>query len=603
MNIWRKVFSWLGGLIVGASATSFSPVDFKCPVCGKPSVDSVLMSDNNFGRPPARDPIFAPSGDGIRICPHDLYASWAFRWDELKAGDKDGLAEVLKDPGVVLTDGEKRIIGMRWDELRESPWWPLLWARTCDQARKPDPNHTRFQALQFYYVGDTTSSVPWIQELATYYRDQAIDGLKDSGKPRHRFIRAELMRMAGRTEEAAGIFRKFVNDLAKPGEDEAEERKWLRTLCEEGLLLIEVDGNSSERIAGWLIQPISLPESEATVPEGWARHRIAMQTLVSRAADGEKQAGEILWTAISRDPERVIALDETLEMIPGAPDAIALRNCGKPWTTWFDELAAGARAGKLPDALRKHRNPQRCLNVLSRLGPPSADYMDESWQINTLLPAVIQAEKNDRLPETGISQDDLTYALARLAENEIKGKDAVLKSIVRVLKEQSQPKEAPDYGLQLALVNLAKQSAKANPPMIALDGVWKSDWWKLAAQYAAGTPGVGPALANDPLVSESFGSDGKAFENLTYQLFAARRDPVWKTKIINVLRAAPWLPDEPIEYAQSLRDKEVDAAVDERVNRLRNTEVSDGEKMMSLYEIKHVEERVRNEKMAALLVR
>jgi len=124
-----------------------------------------------------------------------------------------------------------------------------------------------------------------------------------------------------------------------------------------------------------------------------------------------------------------------------------------------------------------------------------------------------------------------------------------------------------------------------------------------AGTIRTGTPGVGPALANDPLVSESFGSGGKAFENLSYQLFAARRDPVWKTKIIHVLQAAPWLPDEPIEDAQSLRDKEVDAAVDERVNRLRNTEDSDGEKMMSLYEIKHVEERVRNEKMAALPVR
>lgn len=599
-------FRWFLCLAGVVNATSVAPHDFKCPVCGKPSVDSVLMSYNNFGQVPARDRIFSPIGANVRICPHDLYASWNYQWEDLKPGDKESLSAFLKEPRVVLTDREKQIVGTRLDALRQSRWWEILWARTCDQVRKQDVDHARFTALQFYHAGDINSPEPWILELTKLYRDEAIKALENAKEARYRFLRAELLRLSGRNDEAALTFRKLAGDLKKTdyrpaNEDEEEDREGMLDLCEEGLLLIEAVGCSSDRLAGWLIQPFPDRDPEVNPPAGWRRHRIALQMLVTRATGGDKQAGDTLWKAVSSDVKRLIALLETLEDIPGAPGVRSLVGCGDPWAAWLNGLATRAKAGKLPDALSKEPNRERCLNILQRFGPSSWGYMDEAWQKNILLPMVVQAAAKGSIPDIGLDRDDLAFALAELAAADIPHRDAVLKTIILILRDLPKPKDAPEYGICLSVVTLAEQSAKAAG--VGIDGKWKCDWWKLVAEYATGKPGVGPALANDPLVSESFGGDGKAFEKLAYQLFAVRKDPVWKEKIVNVLQSATWLPDEPLEYAQSLGDRQVDAALVNRMARLRHRKAEGVEGDMSLYEIGHIEERTRKARMAALPVR
>ncbi len=132
---------------------------------------------------------------------------------------------------------------------------------------------------------------------------------------------------------------------------------------------------------------------------------------------------------------------------------------------------------------------------------------------------------------------------------------------------------------------------------------WKSEWWKLAAGYAVGHQELGAGLARHPLVSKSYGSDGKAIEYLTCELFAARNDPVWKEKILKSLEVEPWVKNEIVEYSLSLEDTTVDEALRRRADRLRKNEIAGADKMMALYEIATVDSHRRSLKRAALPVR
>jgi len=131
----------------------------------------------------------------------------------------------------------------------------------------------------------------------------------------------------------------------------------------------------------------------------------------------------------------------------------------------------------------------------------------------------------------------------------------------------------------------------------------ESEWWKLAAGYAVGHQGQGSALARHPLVTKSFGDDGKAIEYLTCNLLAARKNPVWNEKILKALNAEPWLKDEIVEYAISLEDNAVNEALRRRADRLRKNQIAGADRMMALYEIETVESHQRSLKMAALPVR
>ena len=173
-------------------ATSFAPEDHDCPVCGKPSVAMVLGSCSNFGGPPARDRIFQPIDSSVVICPHDLYASWNHRWDEVNDDEKERLRELLKGPVLVLTPEEKAIAGNDLSALCESWWRDLLWARTCDTARLPDAKHSLRTTLDLYYRGDANSDEEWIRRLSAHYRDRAIDAPTGSKELHRRYLRAEL---------------------------------------------------------------------------------------------------------------------------------------------------------------------------------------------------------------------------------------------------------------------------------------------------------------------------------------------------------------------------------------------------------------------------
>lgn len=606
-RIWVITASW--ALAMGLSATSVAPHDFTCPVCDQPFVDSVVMSYNSFGYRPARDEIFRPphaARRDVRICPHDLYASWEDRWEDQETDNQQRLVQLLKQPAISLTGQEKKIAGTDAAKLRNSPWWEIWWARTCDQARGLDLQSEDSPSLSLYYAGDLKSSEPWIRELTESYREQAIAELAALTDPQGRYLRAELMRQSGKTGEAGQEFQKLAKELSKPGAKEDQEalaeREWFRMICDEGVFLSEAADLAAGKLSAWLISSFPQPEQNSNRSGAWSRHRIALQVLIERSMAGDAESRELLWKSIASDPKRLLAVHETLEETPGAPGSKALTQCGDTWAGWLRKLAEDAAVGKLPDACRKE--PDEYLDLFKSFAPPGEDEFDAKWRIGVLLPRVIKAEAAGKLPETKLSRSELAFALGELA-NEAGGNGLIVReALIRLLKQQSDPnKKVPEYGFRDALNELAKASAKPGAKAPEIDGSWKSEWWKLATGYAVGHQESGSALARHPLVSRSYGSDGKAIEYLTYNLFGAWKDPVWKEKILKALDVESWVNDERIEYALSLEDKAVNEALRRRADRLRKNEIAGTDKVMALYEIETVESHQRSMKLAALPVR
>lgn len=611
MRLWMRILIWFGSLVVGASATSVEPRDFQCPLCGKPFVDTVLMSYNSFGYRPPRDEIFRPpyaARSGIRICPHDLYASWDYRWDKLKPDEKERLVGLLKQAAVVLTEEEKKIAVSDSDRLRESPWWNIWWSRTCDQMREPDAAHQSSTILALYHAGDLQSQEPWIRELSAHYRELAIKQLAGAESRSERYLRAELMRQSGKTDESLAAFRKLVDDLSKPAENEDEETKEerldVRAICEEGIYLSEASQMPAGKIAAWLIPDFPMPDRRGKPPANWSRHRIAVQTLVERAISGDRESQDQLWKSVSRDPKRLLAIHLTLKETPDAPESCLLIDCGGEWADWLGQLAADAANSKLLVGGREDADADQYLNLFQSFDFSGIDVNDPQWRTKILLPQVIKAEAEAKFIEPELSSDDPGFDLGELADEVPGNVTAVRYAIIRFLMQQPEPgKKVPRYGIRHALVSLAEASAKPGARPIPVEGNWKGAWWKLATGYAVGNQELGPKLAAHPLVSGSFEGDGKAFENLTYELFGARKDPIWKEKILKVLDTAPWLPDEPTDYALSLEDKSVNEALQRRVARLRKKEIPESHEILSFYEIQRTESHERGRKMDALPIR
>lgn len=554
--------SWLCILVLLLSpidllrATSVVPQEFVCPVCSKTSIHNQLASYSNFGGPPARDRIYEPIFAEAMICPHDLFAAWDFKETKLKNEEKQQLAKLLEQPAVELTGSEKAIIGSNIAGLKQLAWWPLLWLRTCDQRRAPSAENAEMIAMQLYFNSDPESPEAWVRELSQHYRDQAIEGLANTSSPHRRFLRAELLRQSGKSSEAAPVFQQLTELLGKKpegpeDEDERMEREGLRNLCKEGLLLIEAENSSAKRVAGWLLT--SKPEEQATLSPKWSRHRIALQHLVERSAQGDKKANEVLWKWVARRTERLLFMEETLENTPGAPRLRELRQAGGQWAKWFDELIAKKDSDSIPKSL----------------GPESPSYHEVSWQKKVLLPLVRSADPAGKIPETIFEKDDLAFALASLLGKELPENDsiAVAKTIIRLLKQLPEPKGNPDYSYKYAVASLAEHAPRFPVLQQETGGKWNSEWWKLLADYAVGKPGLSPALATHPLATVSFRDDGKAFEPLLWELFALRKDPVWKDKVGGYLKSAEWLSDEPVQYAIALDQADLNATLDQMILR------------------------------------
>jgi hypothetical protein len=209
------------------------------------------------------------------------------------------------------------------------------------------------------------------------------------------------------------------------------------------------------------------------------------------------------------------------------------------------------------------------LAIPNSIGPESPSYHEEAWQKKVLLPLVRSADPADKIPDTDFEQDELAFGLASLLGKELPEADsiAVARTIIRLLKKLPEPKANPDYSYGYAIRSLAEHAPRFPALQQETGGKWKSEWWKLLADYAVGKPGLSPALAAHPLATIAFRDDGKAFEPLLWELFALRKDPVWKEKVVAYLKSAKWLSDEPVEYAVALDLADLNATLDQMILR------------------------------------
>ena len=595
----------LGILALSSASVALSVLsrNHDCPVCGKPSVTTAMMSYSNFGGPSARDQIGRPFGTDVVICPHDLYASWYYRWDGIDNQEKERLHEFLKKPTVVLTPEEKVIVGRDLSKLRESWWWELLWTRTCDMVRLPDAKHSLRATLDFYYRGDANSDEEWVRRLSAHYRDKAIEALAGSKELHRRYLRAELLRLAGRSNEAGTLFRKVASEAGRKasevteGGDQHERLAGLRLLCEDGLLLIEAGGLGSSKVADWLQVPVLAGQDgrEESPPGEWSRNRIGLQVLMTRAAVGDSEASGLMWQKLSQNPVHLCDWNKLLEGTPGAPGLESLRKCGKPWAPWFDRLAREAKLGKLPDDYQDHVDKERLISILRHLGAEGTDY--------SMLPPIDGDTVHRPRKVLDTSKSDLANDLARRASESASNPVPALGEIIALLKQLPDPVERPQYGFIEAANALAKTSREPKRLKDAVEGRWVSDWWRFACEYALGKPGAGPLLAAHPLTAKKFDEGGKALESIAWSLFAAKRDPIWKGKLLEILRTSPWVHDGILGYATRLNDEEVDLMLEQRMAKMRKNPPFKDIAHMRLYEIRHIEDDRREEKMKALPVR
>lgn len=256
-----KILSLLLATLSVAAATTVNWVDHACPICGTVSVTMQLGSYHQSGEP-AHDLSDSPgfSFHGVDVCPNDLFASWQSNWDRVDPTDKAKLSEFLKQPCVVLTAQEKAIVGDHLDQLKLSCWWEELWARSCDEIRKPDPRHRWRRAIAMNHTGLVATS-DWEKKLAAHYREQAIIELKaattsswatDVEKRISSYLEAELTRQAGRVDEAKVLFRKVISHekTLPPNEDFA----WIASWSGDQLALIDKP------------QPTLQPDSQVALP-------------------------------------------------------------------------------------------------------------------------------------------------------------------------------------------------------------------------------------------------------------------------------------------------------------------------------------------------
>ena len=558
------------------------------------------MSYSNYGEPERdlSDQLAAISG--IAICPHDLYASWPGRW-KLEAGEKTALAEFLKKPEVILTEEEKKIVGEEMEALKKSRWWEMLWARSCDQFRKPDPRHDWWVAMQFHYAGDHPEE-GWQTLLAGHYTAGAIRRLKEGesagwataeDKRVFPYLRAELMRRSGRTKEARALFQEVMRKESKAPDD--DEMKWIGRWAEEQSLRIDAEAMSAEDLGAWLLPEFPDPwrDKGAEDLKGWGRHFVALDVLAERIGRRDKAAAEVLWKKLGRSSRHLLAALETLER-----DLSVLHELDPEWTAWIDELAEEIEAERLPEMGREERNPVRVFNVFSGL------VSDRDREKQTKREAISRAVDDVKLPVEGWSGPDLMYELEDLLERRPEKLEVVGILMIRTMKTLGESDDDLGWASRWAVVELLKLEGRSDAWVAELPGDWKSSFWKTVGDYLAGVPGASAKLAGDPLAAKDFGgSDGKMLENFLWQIFTARKDPVWKEKATAALQSKNWLHDEIPAYALALGDPELGEVLTKRAARLRAGELGPDMEEMALYEIQAVETKTTRKKMARLPVR
>jgi len=565
-----------------AHATSVAPVLHACPVCGEKSVATRLMSYSNFGEP-ARDLSDHPrySFSNVEICPNDLYAGFPDTWEDMKPADKTKLHEFLKSPALRLTPEEKAIIAGHEDAFRDSGYYSLLWARTCDEFLTLKPQSRFYRILRLHYSGSRIASwkdaKEWEKRLAAHYREQAIAALKDAQtadwpKPHDKrvfaYLQAEFTRQAGRDDEAHALFQQVIADESAL-KDDNEETSWILAWAKEQGLRAGPNAKDPARLITHILPELPNPwrDEEATENPRWPLHHAAVDILVQKASSGEKPFSDALWNLLDRKHERLIALLETSDS-----SISPIRTADPRWAAWFDEIQALLDQDKLPAEFVKDKNPERIRNILGSAARTASD--DDKlapWYVDVLLPEVRKCVTKGGIPSLPVS-DKLLYpglppsmldketkkqtpaslnklgrALYELWEHLPAGERSdVARIYVRILHKLGDDyDESFNFPVEYFLPELAGTQEGRDAIRAEFDGPWKSTFWKAASAYAAQMENSGETLRNHPLLA-------KWGYGLVAKLFRAHKDPSLKEVAMKKLAEEDYVLGDVIEYLVSL---------------------------------------------------
>lgn len=623
-----RALSALMSLVLTSTATSVYPQDHICPVCSAKSVTMSLASHSHFGEF-ARDLSDVPAFqfDQVEVCPTDLYASWSSRWDEIDKREKAKLAEFLKRPSITLSPDERRIVAGHEAELRASRWWRLLWVRSCDDVRGITARQRHNTTMLFHYAG-RYDQADWNNQLSSHYREKAILSLKEavtaewttpSEKRIFSYLRAELVRQAGRLQEASELFREVIaNEKKAPA---SEELAWIPRWAEEQSLKADPKATNAEALVALILPGMPDPwrAEKASALPGWPRHLAALQILSERASQGDAPAAKALWKILERKPERLLALVETV-----GTDLKPLRTTDPKWKSWFDEISARLKGEKLPAPFEADPNPQRLVNVFT--GRILEEPGGRAWRQSVLQPAIIKALAGHDLPSVTLPQDDpiegtslpplispdrtlktgevppqvaapppptspkLALALIELLQEQPRDQQpATARMLMRLLQKAEEAPEDAAYPNNRIVTQLLELNGMDRELARELDAPWKSTFWKTMGEYIARVPASSEKLASHPLVSKAFGeSEDRPYERLLWDAFAERDDRIWNDRLVPELEK-PGRPPFDYSYAFKLNDPKVDAALEQRLRLLRGRAKKDDPAEMIYYELRTIE--------------
>lgn len=597
-----------GLMLLGvAGATSVRVGEHECPICGKVSKTPVLMSYSMFGEP-ARDlsdwPMFRFAG--VEVCPFDGYAAWGSDWEIDDAETVGELRGFLESPEVDLTRSERALIDGRLGQLRDTPVWKILWARSCNALRPPNPRRNWRTAMGLVYHTKRLES-DFGRELHRHFRDEAItetkraleEGWPDADeKPVFRYLIAEFHWRSGRVKEAAEAYRDVLTEAERgdPEPDELEGGKsalpgWAKSRLRR-IQLEEMGPEGVNAVEEMIIDTLPNPWREGVDdmdPERWKSHVVALEWLVDEAAAGIEEADEQLWKILERDAGKLVALEETL----GEVSAGVLRKRGGKWKEWFDEIAAtvGGRGSTsfpdpeplpkpggeaessdreeepaLPEGARVEVNEQRNRNILRGIVLPRRDGMVAGDQEELVARLREWLEGDGASPFESVAWDGSLDALGELIEEGDQRQAGLAgRAALRLMKDRAADERTADYSVRRVFRELAGRRDDLKQELTKdLTGEWRSDFWKNVGAYMAARPGAAERLTKSPVLDREFGSKGRVYDEMLWEWFREARDPVWIGRAVERLSVKEWVRVGPLEYALALEEARLEKAVERR---------------------------------------
>jgi len=524
----------------------------ECPICGEKLKVSRFISYSQFGKP-ARDLSDSPHFSlfsKVRICPWDHYASWTKWWHIENEDEKEKLRQFLeqKPLSLKLTSAEKEIIGDDLTLIKGIK--DILWSRECSKLRPPSSRRDWFEAINLFYATQSSTSKS-ANELHAHYRDQAITSLETAIKEdwpttKERllfpYLRAELLRQKGETKKATQAFQAVLKQLkAQEISEDDKDIGWLIHWSKEQTALIKADTQTTEGLSTQVIVPFPDPWNESgaieSLGENYMFHRLALEKLIQRAAQGDTTANNFIWNSLDQDVTRLLALAETLEDIP-TESIFEISQKNDNAKNWLSEIRATLKKDQTPVPLDANQNQTRVKNVLSRAvgwdRPMGARFGGPLKKIDT---------KRKRYKELMEIIEKESPEKAQLAAQEA----------LQMLQEENENGKYVTYPLQYLLKNIWSRKDELKKELQhAYTQDWNSSFWKNIGGYLAEIDGCGDRLSKHKLTKKETESEGKIYEKLLWKLFAEAGDPIWTEKSIKRLTSKDWLIDASREYAEKI---------------------------------------------------